>query len=426
MTSTTRREQAGGIGRDAGNAARDIEMFLYGSVANDGRVWREARALVRDGFDVRIISLADPGRAGRWKRDRIEVVEVGVGRWSVHPGRRPRALVAGSGRRATARIGRALWMLGYLTTFLRWSIRATRASRHPRVRHGHDLWGLAAAGLARAVRGRSRLVYDSHELFLEAGAIAHLPGFAKSMLRSVERALARRADAVITVNGSIASRLRLGYDIEPIVVMNTPEIGSLPSGHRLRNTLGLHERPIVVYHGALSPGRGIEQLVEAIPLLPAAIAVVFIGDGVLYQWLRASADTAELSGRLHVLPAVPIEEILDWIWDADVGVVAFQAVDINNTLGTPNKLFDYLTCGIPVVVSDFPEMRQIVTRAAAGVTCDPASPASIMAGIMTLLSPDAPAREQRRHRIQATAKAEYSWALESERLLTLYRGLAAR
>jgi glycosyltransferase involved in cell wall biosynthesis len=270
------------------------------------------------------------------------------------------------------------------------------------------------------------LVYDSHELFVEAGAVAHLPGIAKSAIRFLEGAISRRADAVITVNQSIADRLRVMYGIHPIVVMNVPDVAAMPEGHRLRETLGLGDRQIVIYHGALSPGRGVEELVAAARLLAPEVAVVLIGDGELYGRLATQAERPELNKRLYVLPAVPLEDVLDWIHDADVGVVAFQAVDINNTLGTPNKLYDYLTCGIPAVVSDFPEMRRIVEVAGAGVTCDPRSPGSISEGIRALLAPDAMAREQRRDRIRAVAADRFSWAAESGRFTDAYQQLAAR
>jgi glycosyltransferase involved in cell wall biosynthesis len=182
----------------------------------------------------------------------------------------------------------------------------------------------------------------------------------------------------------------------------------------------------VLYHGALSPGRGIEQLVEAADALPPDVAVVFLGDGPLAEELRDRSASAAGRGRIYLHRAVEIEELPGWVAGADVGVIAFQPINRNNYLATPNKLFDYLAGGVPVVVSDFPEMRRIVEGGDAGVCCDPADPASIARGICRLLEAVGPEAEDRRRRIADYAVRTFGWPAQRDALVAVYRRLDGR
>ena len=89
-------------------------------------------------------------------------------------------------------------------------------------------------------------------------------------------------------------------------------------------------------------------------------------------------------GRLHVLPAVPPAELLDWVASADIVAMPIQPSTLNHRLTTPNKLFEAMAAGVPVVASDLPGMAPIVAETGCGVVCDPTDPAAIADAIRSI------------------------------------------
>jgi glycosyltransferase involved in cell wall biosynthesis len=131
-------------------------------------------------------------------------------------------------------------------------------------------------------------------------------------------------------------------------------------------------------------------------------------------------------GRFHVLDAVPPDALPEWVASADIGVMPIQASTLNHRLSTPNKLFECLAAGTPVVVSDFPDMRRIVLEdpdGPLGATCDPTSPAGIAAAIHEVLDRDPAATADLRVRCLRAAHDRWSWEAESARLVALYADL---
>jgi glycosyltransferase involved in cell wall biosynthesis len=310
-----------------------------------------------------------------------------------------------------------------MATYRSWSQAALRTLPTADAWHGHDLLGLLTASSLQKRHGGA-LVHDSHELFMEAGSAARLPFPARQLLRRMEARASRRADAVITVNPSIALELHNRYGVNPVVLMNCPPLASERKHGELRDHLKLGKRPLILYHGAISPGRGVEQLVAAIPLLPTDAAVVLLGYGDMAKSYASRAEEIDLKDRLYVVPAVPIADLPNWICDADMGIIAFQPVDYNNVLGTPNKLFEYMEAGVPMIVSDFPEMRRIVTETGAGIARDTSTPALLAAAIDELLAESPDEKATRRRRARTAAEGTYNWAVQSQQLLGVYERLA--
>lgn len=389
-------------------------MFVYGDASHDSRVAREADALAVSGRDVLVVAHGRNGLPatedrGGWRIDRVGSLT------ALRPG--------DASPRRTA-IDRARWLIRYVAGYREWSGQAAEAAGawaagRDVAWHGHDLTGLLAAARARTAYG-GPLVYDSHELFMEAGAAARLPGPARRLLTAIERRYARRADLVITVNPGIADELAARYGIErPIVVMNCPLVpDELPPRvtSPLRSSLALGDRPILLHHGGLTDGRGIMETIAALAFLPAEVALVLLGDGDLVPAIEMAAEDLGRDRVLHH-QAVAMDELPSWVAGADVGVIAFQPVERNNVLATPNKLFECLAVGVPVVVSDFPEMRRIVADHGVGATCDPTQPESIAAAIRQVLDQD---REAWFDACRAASTSRYSWQRQSEILLDAY------
>ena len=134
--------------------------------------------------------------------------------------------------------------------------------------------------------------------------------------------------------------------------------------------LGIEREPLVLHQGAPAPDRGGEQLIDAMAELPAA-HLVFLGSSPFSGYedgLREQAAAAGLGDRVHFLPSVPLERLLEHTADADVGVSLLQDTCENHRLALPNKVFEYVAAGVPVVVSDLPELTRLVEQHGIGWT----------------------------------------------------------
>lgn len=455
-------------------------MFLNADPTNDSRVLREARALADAGYAVTLVARTRPGDpdavvgttiAGvdcilvplpvAWRRT-WTLIRTPWRRWRedvrdlrADPGRRgptfalhalalvarriltlpltflalplslPALLPASSPNRDLVD-----WLLRWRFGTLAWNRAAADAAPPAAAYHGHDLNALPAA-VAAARRNGARVVYDSHEIFLESGRNARRPRWARAWLARLERRLAARASALVTVNRTLAAMLgpRLGI-ARVTVVHNCPPRWSPPAPRpdRIRAATGIPvDAPVLLYHGAFMAQRGLRVLADAI--LSAGLErahAVFLGFGPMERELRALASDSRWAGRLHVLPGVPPDELLAWVGSADVGIMANQPRSANELHSTPNKLFECLAAGVPVVSSDFPERRSIVIGdpdGPLGTMCDPTDPASVAAAIRQVvdLPPDQAA--DLRARCLKAAHERWNWETESARLVALYREL---
>src|SRR5436309_183506 len=191
--------------------------------------------------------------------------------------------------------------------------------------------------------------------------------------------------------------------------------------------------PVVLYHGVFTTGRGLEELAaacEAIagPEADRQVHLAYLGYGGQRPTLERLAEEPSGAGHLHVLDAVPPSALLDWIATANVDAIPLQRTSLNHWLCTPNKLFESIAAGVPVVISDFPEMPRIVLDEGAGplgAVCDPAEPASIAAAIRSILDLPPDALATLRDRCRAAADARWNWETESQALLALYAELSS-
>jgi glycosyltransferase involved in cell wall biosynthesis len=294
--------------------------------------------------------------------------------------------------------------------------------------HGMAFMGIPVA-LDLGRRHRAKVVYDARDIYLEARNLARIRGPMRGLLARQEQGWAHAADRVMTVNQAyaevMAERLRVPL---PVIVMNCsyrfdPPV---PRERRFHDALGLDPQTrVVLYHGGLFPDRGIEQLIDAIRDVPSAV-LVLMGYGVLESDLRERAADSASEGRIGLLPAVPPDELLAWVACADVVAMPIQPSTLNHRLTTPNKLFEAMAAGVPVVASDLPGMATIVRATRCGLLCDPADPAAIATALRAIL--DAPEEERLAYgrRGLEASHTEYSWERQAEILLAEYGRLTGR
>lgn len=460
-----------------------VVMFVLNDVRRDSRVLREARTLVDAGHSVTVMGRTAQGSRGRREEETLDgfrVVRLPISHdwrfwwtWLIRPWDRRRYLrnravravrgpvarmplelaivgammigtlllaivrapfaLLGRGRPVTG-VGTADWLATWRWAILPWARAAAREAPDADVWHGHDLTALPGAVAASRARG-GRVVYDSHEIYLEAGTASTRPAWARWLLGAYERGLARRVAALVTVNQALEPILGARLGIRRRVVVHNcpprpPAAGDAPGrSGALRAVIGIGpDVPLVLYHGGFTPHRGLEELALAAlePGLERA-HVAFLGYGSLRERLDVLAADPRFEGRVHVVDAVPPDVLVDWVADADVAAMPIQPSTLNHRLSTPNKLFESLSAGVPIVASDLPGMRPIVVDDPAGPLgelCDPADPASIALAVRRVIerSPDEVA--ELRARCRRSAIERWNWETESARLVALYAELA--
>jgi len=420
-----------------------VVMFVRNDLSADARVLKEAATLAAAGHVVTLIGALPPDSPvahDRSARDGFDVLRVrlpryrGWWRWVRAPWRlvdRMRRSVRSAPRAAgPARLDTLDWLAAWWLGNLGWARAAGRAAPAADVYHGHDLTGLPAA-VEAARRHGGRVVYDSHELFLASGSFLGRPRWAISRIDRQERRWAAAATALVTVNHALAERLgpRLGIG-RIVVVHNCPPrpVVAPPATDRIRTAAGIpDEAPVVLHHGSYRAHRGLEVLGDAFLRPELADAhLVFLGFGPLRSELLGRATDPRAGGRIHVLDAVPLAEVVEWVASADLEGLLFQPEPLNHYLATPNKLFESLAAGVPVVGSDFPGIRGVLMDdpgGPLGAVCDPTDPAAVAAAIRSILDLSPEARAALRDRCRRAALERWNWETESAKLVALYADL---
>lgn len=407
-----------------------IAMAVYGDLTHDSRVQREARTLATAGHEVTLFCLSwSGGGAGALGRE-VAIVPLMPSASGVVPGTRSPFHERGTPSPAHRLVARTRWLAGYVANLRSWGAAVVRAAGPVDAWHLHDFAALVAVG-GRV--GRVPFIYDVHDLFTETGTGRNLPGPLRRAARAVEARLARRATLVVAVNAGIASVIARRTRARPVIVVHNAAPRWTPPEPRpdlLRQRLALGPAtPVILYHGLLSEARGLDRLCEAMlePALRDA-HLALLGYGHLRDRLIEAAAEPRFGGRVHVLDAVAPDDLLAWVASADVGAMAMPGTTRNLRLSTPNKLFECLAAGTPVVVSDFPLVRAIVLDdplGPLGAACDPSDASDLARALAGILGLDRATYEALRRRCLAAAAARWNWESEVTGLLAAYAGLAA-
>jgi glycosyltransferase involved in cell wall biosynthesis len=215
----------------------------------------------------------------------------------------------------------------------------------------------------------------------------------------------------------------------PAIVMNCPPRLAVAPDTRgaLAARIGVDPAtPIVICQGMFSidrgDGPGLENLVRSAPLLRRGVVVLVgnVGSAPQFEGLRRLASQPAYAGRVYILPAVPPTELLAYTCGAYIGAIPLQLSALFR-YAAPNKLFEYVAAGLPVVTSDLPVIRQICEMYGCGLVCDPSSPASIAEAINRLLDDSQLYRAMRAGALRAAQV--YDWEHQEQVLLGVYERL---
>lgn len=261
------------------------------------------------------------------------------------------------------------------------------------------------------------LVYDAHELESEANGLSPVR---RVFTRRMEGLWIKAANRIVTVCDSIADWYREAFPVErPLVVRNVPirpdTVGPRSTALRDQHDISANEL-LFLYQGSLAPGRGIGTLLTNFSSPEMRSHLVVMGYGALEDEVKEAAAKAS---NIHFQPAVPPDEVLYYTSSADIGLCLIENTCLSYYYSLPNKLFEYLLSGLPVLVNDMPEQRRIVEE----FKCGWVVPESQSEQEKLLLSIDSDQFEARR--VGAIRAGEsFNWEDEAAKLRELYAALA--
>src|SRR5271165_1542367 len=284
----------------------------------------------------------------------------------------------------------------------------------PELVHAND-WNTMWAGLAIKLTCGARLIYDSHELWPDRNGRWEW----RPWLLAGEALFVRAADEVITSSTGYADALAGRYRVaRPAVVRNIPERTEGAGGAPREDLEHDHEAPRVVYVGGLMPGRGLEQMIDALIHLPG-VRLCAIGPGATHYRasLRRRAAAAGVDDRIELRDPVAPGEVQRVLAGAAAGLCLIQPICRSYELSLPNKLFEYAAAGVPVLASDAPVIAALVRSEGLGEVVAPGGPRAIAASLERLLAQDGWRRAARRSVEFADA---HDWPSEASTLAAAY------
>ena len=288
--------------------------------------------------------------------------------------------------------------------------------------HASDLYVLPA--LAHHTRiHQAFLTYDARERYPYVFATRNRPWVQKFWFY-LEKHFIQKAHAVFTVSEGLAKHLEADYAItSPVVLPNIPTYQSPPeSTSCLRDHLAISpDEPVFLHQGVLKPGRNAHRLLQAMQQVPQGV-LVFMGEGPELPHLKALTQKLKLSHKVHFIPPVLPEALLSWTASADVGITLLEDTCLNHRVALPNKLFEYLMAGLPVLASHLPEISQIVASFQVGLTVPPSDVQSIANALNQLSNPVV--RHQLKQNIPAVLE-QYRWEKYIPAFKDCFRQLAS-
>jgi glycosyltransferase involved in cell wall biosynthesis len=388
---------------------RRILMLTVSQIEIDPRINKVARTLASGGYEVDIVCYANQSDM------------IAVGEEVIQPGVR------------YVRVPREDKWQGHFERWFQEEFYRVALQRPYDYVHANDLPTLLVGWILARARGVP-LIYDTHEMWSENVVYnGHewipMPSWIRTLTRYYEGFLVRYVHLLVTVSPSIRAEFQQRYKVPrpPYMLANYPELRLVRQTQEthfsLRAMCGLTAQHFVtLYLGGVNPLRNIENVIKAHQYLPQECVFVIRGPGIAsYRpHYEAFAKECGLEDRVFCLPPVPMDDVIAGAAGADCGIVMLRNLCKNFYWFYPNKFFEYMLAGLPVAVSNFPDVTAHVQKEECGVLFDPEVPQSIAEALRWLYEhPDA--RRAMGERARASIFREYNWEALTKPFLDLYR-----
>lgn len=258
---------------------------------------------------------------------------------------------------------------------------------------------------------RKSLVYDSHELFPEIPELVNKPSV-KNIWSSLEHKLLPKLKNCYTVCDSISNFYKEKYNTNFKTIKNLP---TYKTHQKERFPFDKKDKKIILYQGALNIGRGLELMIETMTYLENHI-LVLIGSGDITEDLKKQVCLKNIEEKVIFLGKIEPKKLSNLTPNADIGISLEEDLGLNYRFALPNKIFDYIQAEVPILVSNLPEMKQVVLDHKVGDIIEKRNATSLAIQI------------QKMHEIDYTsflkkAKKELIWEHQEKELLAIFSNL---
>jgi len=291
--------------------------------------------------------------------------------------------------------------------------------RHSDLLVANDLDTLLPNYLVSKLR-KLPFVYDSHEYFTGVPEIQNRP-FVKWVWKNIEKLVFPNLKYVMTVSDSIAKQYEEEYRVNVITVRNCSRITEAIFPFS-REELDLNpDHLLLILQGTgINIDRGGEELIEAIGLTDG-VSLLIVGSGDRYNYLKEMTEDSGLGEKIRFIPAVSWDILMKYTKSADAGLSLDNSTNLNYRFSLPNKLFDYISAGIPIIATDLPEVSKILKEYTCGLLITRPDPEEISI-VVKKLRDDKVLLSELKHNSVIASKS-INWEKESQKVKDLYNSI---
>ena len=234
----------------------------------------------------------------------------------------------------------------------------------------------------------AKIYYDSRELYCYLAGLKDRK-IVQAFWRLVEKIFIKHVDYVITTGKMDSDVLHDMYNISNMIVLrNLPRYYKPANKIDIRSQLGIDsEKKILLYQGGILKGRGIKIILDALKELPGFAAVIF-GGGEFEDYYKKMTLEYGLTAHVFFAGKFKQNDLAKLTPSADIGVALIENISKSYYYALPNKLFEYIMAEIPVLVSNLPQMKQIVDDYEIGLAVDPNDKDAVKNALIKLAEDD--------------------------------------
>ena len=263
------------------------------------------------------------------------------------------------------------------------------------------------------------IVYDSHEYFTGVPEIQNRP-FVKWFWESIEKSIFPNLKYVFTVNNSISNLYFKAYSVRPMVLRNVPYKKPVVKDKSREDLRIPVDKKVLILQGAgINIDRGAEELLEAISVQENYFLCV-VGKGDVIDQLKKRSKKSDLISKVLFVDALPYNQMMQYTLNADVGLSLDKPNNLNYLNSLPNKVFDYLKAGLPIICSDLSELRILIKKYKCGEIIKDHQPTSILNSLEILFDDNCYLNYKKN---ASLIIQELNWENESEILINCYRNI---
>lgn len=241
-----------------------------------------------------------------------------------------------------------------------------------------------------------KLVFDSHEYFTEVPELVDRKRVQRFWKR-IEQRIVPKLKTVFTVSASIAQLYEKEYGIKVNLLRNLPSTQTIV---KKAPQLSIKDEKVVIYQGSMNIGRGIELMIEAIQHCEHTV-LYLIGKGDIDGKVSQLIASKNLMYKVKQIGAVPHEALSGYTKQANLGLSLEEDLGLNYRYALPNKLFNYIHAGVPSLVSDLPEMKNLISKYQVGEVAVSREPLELAKQITELLNNETKQNTYKKNCIEA-------------------------